>query len=403
MIMEKYDVTNPIKIPVGMYKLNNDAGINFQLNRLVNLDGCDISVAKEIGSTIKSSADFYDVLKKRADIELEKGHIKNAAALYRMSEFFTDWEDPNGLAAWKKARELFFEYYKDFFGGEHPMVELVNVPYENYSMPTLKFNAEDPEGNIVMHGGFDSSYEEFFAECEYLREHGYNVYLFEGPGQGECIRLHGAPLIIEWEKPVMAVTKYFDLHDVILVGQSLGGFYAPRASAFDNRVTKCVSIAQFGALKFNFHDNAAINGLIWGLLNVLLFLFGWLINIMYAAKKGKGMTFFRTYFHRFGTTNVYKLLKYLQAINLRPIADKLTKDYLIIGGSKDTMACRAAIGRHMLVLKKARSVAAREITEYEQGADHCCCGNQVAAMDAVLLWAELMERRDRSLKNNTYE
>ena len=57
----------------------------------------------------------------------------------------------------------------------------------------------------------------------------------------------------------------------------------------------------------------------------------------------------------------------------------------------------------MLVLKKARSVAAREITEYEQGADHCCCGNQVAVMDAVLLWAELMEQRNRSLNNNTYE
>lgn len=195
----------------------------------------------------------------------------------------------------------------------------------------------------------------------------------------------------------MAVTKYFDLHNAILIGQSLGGFYAPRASAFDDRVTKCVSIAQFGALKMNFHNNAFVNGLVWGLLNVILFLFGWLINIIYAAKKGKGMTFFRTYFHRFGTTNVYKLIKYLHAIDLRPVADKLTKDYLIIGGSKDTMACRAGIGRQMLILKNARSVTAREITEREFGADHCCCGNQLAAMDAVLLWAELMERRDKSL------
>lgn len=81
-------------------------------------------------------------------------------------------------------------------------------------MPVLKFNAESPKGTIVMHGGFDSSYEEFFSECEYLRERGYDVYLFEGPGQGECIRLYGAPLVIEWEKPVMAVTEYFDLHDV---------------------------------------------------------------------------------------------------------------------------------------------------------------------------------------------
>lgn len=149
----------------------------------------------------------------------------------------------------------------------------------------------------------------------------------------------------------------------------------------------------------NFHNNAFVNGLVWGLLNVILFLFGWLINIIYAAQKGKGMAFFRTYFHRFGTTNVYKLIQYLHAIDLRPVADRLTKDYLIIGGSKDTMACRAGIDRQMLILKNARSVTAREITEREYGADHCCCGNQLASMDAVLLWAELMERRDKSMKN----
>ena len=398
MFMEKYDITKPIKIPVGMHKLNDDPSISFQLNRLVNMDGCDLAVAQEIGPTIKTAADFYDVLKKRADLELENGHIKNAAALYRMSEFFTDWEDPNGLAAWKKARELFFQYYADFFSGEKPLVELVNVPYESYALPTLKFNAENPKGDIVMHGGFDSSYEEFFAECEYLRENGYNVYLFEGPGQGECIRVHGAPLIIDWERPVKAVTNYFDLHDAILVGQSLGGFFAPRASAFDERVTKCVSIAQFGALKMNFHDNAFVNGLVITLLNIILYGFGWLINIIYAAKKGKGMAFFRTYFHRMGTTNVYRLVKFLWSIDLRPIADKLTKDYLVIGGSRDTMACRAGIGRQLLLLKNARSVSSREITTHEKGADHCCCGNQIAAMDTVISWAELMKKRDASLK-----
>lgn len=398
MFMEKYDITKPIKIPVGMHKLNDDPSISFQLNRLVNMDGCDLAIAQEIGPTIKTAADFYDVLKKRADLELENEHIKNAAALYRMSEFFTDWEDPNGLAAWKKARELFFQYYADFFSVEKPLVELVNVPYESCALPTLKFNAENPKGDIVMHGGFDSSYEEFFAECEYLRENGFNVYLFEGPGQGECIRVHGAPLIIDWERPVKAVTNYFDLHDAILVGQSLGGFFAPRASAFDERVTKCVSIAKFGALKMSFHDNAFVNGLVITLLNIILYGFGWLINIIYAAKKGKGIAFFRTYFHRMGTTNVYRLVKFLWSIDLRPIADKLTKDYLVIGGSRDTMACRAGIGRQLLLLKNARSVSSREITTHEKGADHCCCGNQIAAMDTVISWAELMKKRDASLK-----
>lgn len=47
--MEKYDITKPMKIPVGMHKLNGEPGISFQLNRLVNMDGCDLAVAKEIG------------------------------------------------------------------------------------------------------------------------------------------------------------------------------------------------------------------------------------------------------------------------------------------------------------------------------------------------------------------
>ncbi len=102
-----------------------------------------------------------------------------------------------------------------------------------------------------------------------------------------------------------------------LVGQSLGGFFAPRASAFDEMVTKCVSIAQFGALKMNFSDNPVANGIITGLLNIVLYGFGWLINI-------------------------------------------------VISGSKDAMACRAGLGRHLLVLRNAWSVSSREITTYAE-------------------------------------
>ena len=109
------------------------------------------------------------------------------------------------------------------------------------------------------------------------------------------------------------------------------------------------------------------------------------------------MQFFDTYYHRTGAKGVYALLRYLHRIDLRPLADKLTKDYLIIGGSKDTMNARASIGRQMLLLKNARSIAAREITEKEQGADHCNVGNQQVAMDTILLWLEGLQRRNETL------
>ncbi len=76
----------------------------------------------------------------------------------------------------------------------------------------------------------------------------------------------------------------------------------------------------------------------------------------------------------------------------------LIKSIYAIRKHSDTMACRAAIGRHMLVLKNAKSVAAREITEKEQVADHCCCGNQKFAMDTILLWLESLKLRDETLE-----
>lgn len=75
------------------------------------------------------------------------------------------------------------------------------------------------------------------------------------------------------------------------------------------------------------------------LLDIILYGFGWLINLLHRLKKGKGMDFFKTYYER--------------------------------------------IGRQMHLLKNAKSITAREITEKELGADHCSCGNQQVVMDMI--------------------
>lgn len=51
--MEKYDITKPIVLPVGMYKLNVNPSISFQLNRLVNFDLGDLDEIRKVGSQIK--------------------------------------------------------------------------------------------------------------------------------------------------------------------------------------------------------------------------------------------------------------------------------------------------------------------------------------------------------------
>ena len=57
--MEKYDITKPFVLPVGMYKLNVNPFISFQLNRLVNFDLGDLDEIRKVGSQIKEQGAYH--------------------------------------------------------------------------------------------------------------------------------------------------------------------------------------------------------------------------------------------------------------------------------------------------------------------------------------------------------
>jgi alpha-beta hydrolase superfamily lysophospholipase len=84
-----------------------------------------------------------------------------------------------------------------------------------------------------MFGGFDSYIEDFFPVAFTFRNEGFDVVMFEGPGQGSALEDGGLLLIPEWEKPVAAVLNQLQLDNVSLMGISLGGYLVLRAAAFE--------------------------------------------------------------------------------------------------------------------------------------------------------------------------
>lgn len=80
---EKYDITKPIELPVGMYHLNDNASINFQLNRLVNMDMGDLDEVRKVGSQIRDIKSWETVLMRVADEEYAKGNLRSAMGFYR--------------------------------------------------------------------------------------------------------------------------------------------------------------------------------------------------------------------------------------------------------------------------------------------------------------------------------
>ena len=58
---EKYDITQPIVLPAGMYHLNDNPSLNFQLNRLVNMDMGDLDKVRAVGARIKDIKSWISV------------------------------------------------------------------------------------------------------------------------------------------------------------------------------------------------------------------------------------------------------------------------------------------------------------------------------------------------------
>lgn len=133
--------------------------------------------------------------------------------------------------------------------------ERVEFPYEGTTLPGYLFlpaedgGREEPHPTVVCFGGFDSICEELYFACgvpEALAR-GYAVVLFEGPGQGAPLREEGLTARPDWEHVVGPVLDDFESRSALdddrfaLVGLSFGGYYAPRAAAFDDRVGACVA------------------------------------------------------------------------------------------------------------------------------------------------------------------
>ncbi len=186
-----------------------------------------------------------------------------ASNYYRTAEFFLHIhpDDPRILSTWKKSRDAFLKAAEL---SPRPIVPL-KIPYEDTTLPGYLCLADESGVKrplLIVHTGFDGTKEELYLETAcFAVERGYNVLLFEGPGQGEVIRVQKLPFRPDWENVVRPVVdfaltlKEVDTKRIALMGISLGGYLAPRAAAYEKRIMAC--IANGGV--YDFHTAANLS------------------------------------------------------------------------------------------------------------------------------------------------
>jgi 2,6-dihydroxypseudooxynicotine hydrolase len=159
-----------------------------------------------------------------------------------------------------------FVYFRDLALHEHGYRKMVetydrSLPLTRGAIEKVRFPFEDielvgllsrPAGVdrppvVVLIPGLDSSKESRHAGRAGFLARGMAVFSIDGPGQGEMsLTTHIRP---DYEAAVSAAVDYLetrpdvDAGRVGLVGSSLGGYYAPRAAAYEPRVRACVSVS----------------------------------------------------------------------------------------------------------------------------------------------------------------
>ena len=128
----------------------------------------------------------------------------------------------------------------------HP-VEPVEIPFEGgVTLPGffVRPSGEAARRPTIVHtNGYDSNVNEMFVQhVAAAVERGYNILLFDGPGQGRCLIHDGLLIRPDWETVVRPVIDFalarpeVDPDRVVLAGWSFGGFLAPRAACFEDRI-----------------------------------------------------------------------------------------------------------------------------------------------------------------------
>lgn len=172
-------------------------------------------------------------------------HFTRAALCYHFGKFMF----VHALDEMRRAHEKVVACRNRALPLQHPPGERVAIPFAG---TTLYGILRKPQGVarppiVVMCAGLDSTKEEFDVYEAICLARGLATLAFDGPGQGEAE--YELPIRGDFEVPVKAVLDFVegrkdvDASRIGIVGISLGGYYAPRAAAFEPRIKACVSLS----------------------------------------------------------------------------------------------------------------------------------------------------------------
>jgi pimeloyl-ACP methyl ester carboxylesterase len=189
-------------------------------------------------------------VEQRGEQELARGHVISAKESFlRATNYFHAAEYYSLIAG--DFTNSYGVRCAESFAKAMPFLkhgaETLSIEADSHNYPCLFFSPDDTgvaRPTVVLVPGIESCAEEqyFYGAVSALRR-GYNVFVFQGPGQTGMLRIEQESYLRpDYEVPLQEALDYLetrsdvDMEHLALIGSGLGGYFAMRVAVFDSRV-----------------------------------------------------------------------------------------------------------------------------------------------------------------------
>jgi hypothetical protein len=185
---------------------------------------------------------------KGRKVSAREAYLAAASYLSAALRFLDGTNDPDRLlpcwqeyaACWSAASALF-----------DPPIERLEIPYEGGSLTGWFLRMDNSHRRrplVVLNNGADGlEVSSYVLGGAGALARGYNCLIFNGPGQGDSLWMRKLYFRPDWEQVITPVIdamlrrREVDPKRIALVGISQGGYWVPRALAFEHRIAAGVA------------------------------------------------------------------------------------------------------------------------------------------------------------------
>jgi hypothetical protein len=185
------------------------------------------------------------------------GHLRTAAARWlRASSYYSQASDKAATTEastglWERHRRAWDRFVDATAAVGDLTVERLEIPYEGSTLPGYSFRQAAATGarrTLVYTNGSDGSVVGAWSRgiADALAR-GWTAVTYDGPGQNAALVRQHLPFRPDWENVLTPVIDHLverpdvDPERIAVMGVSQGGYWVPRAAAFEHRIAAAIA------------------------------------------------------------------------------------------------------------------------------------------------------------------